>query len=90
VERVREYIKARVEYREWQQREDAFQMPSLMSIEWQERQRLENWIEQIAAPSGVCVRRLVANHALITQFEQQNMQARNEIVIPAATHHFNG
>ncbi len=71
VERVREYIKARVEYREWRQREDAFQHDEVYADAIAERQRLENWIEQIASSSGVCVRRLVANHALITQFEQQ-------------------
>jgi hypothetical protein len=46
-----------------------------------ERKRLESWIEQIAASSGVCVRRLVANHALITQFEQQqSLRAENKTV----------
>jgi hypothetical protein len=89
-DRVREYLEARMEFRERQQREEEFQCQGSSVDRVVERKRLESWIEQIAAPSGVCVRRLVANHALITQFEQQNMQARNEIVIPAATHHFNG
>lgn len=71
VERVREYIKSRVEYREWRQREEAFQHDEVYIDTTAERQRLENWIEQITSSSGVCVRRLVANHALITRFEQQ-------------------
>lgn len=81
VERVREYIKARVEYREWRQREGAFQHDEVYVDTIAERQRLENWIEQIASSSGVCVRRLVANHALITQFEQQqSLRAKNKTV----------
>jgi hypothetical protein len=88
-ERVKEYLEARVEFREWRQREEEAPKDS-HADKRAEQHRLESWIEQITAPSGVCVRRLVANHALITQFEQKNMQARNKIVIPAATHHFNG
>lgn len=80
-DRVKEYIKARVEYREWRQREDAFQHDEVYVDTIAERQRLENWIEQIASSSGVCVRRLVANHALITQFEQQqSLRAENKTV----------
>lgn len=81
VDRVREYIKARVEYREWRQREELFQRDEVYVDTTAERQRLENWIEQIASSSGVCVRRLVANHALITQFEQQqSLRAKNKTV----------
>lgn len=79
VDRVREYIKARVEYREWRQREELFQRDEVYVDTIAERKRLENWIEQIASSSGVCVRRLVANHALITQFEQQqSLRAENK------------
>jgi hypothetical protein len=80
-DRVREYLEARMEFRERQQREEEFQCQGSSVDRVVERKRLESWIEQIAAPSGVCVRRLVANHALITQFEQQqSLRAENKTV----------
>lgn len=82
-ERVREYLGLRIRFREARQREEDFRQQISHADRGAEEQRIRNWIEQITAPSGVCVRRLVANHVLIAQFEhQQSLSAKNETVYP--------